>query len=66
MKSTKNILTIIIMILVMVTAILLLLTVFNITGGEETRKAIIKITEACGIIALASAILLVLSNGSNK
>lgn len=66
MKSTKNILTIIIMIFTVTTAILLLLTVFDVTGGEETRKAIIKVTEACGIIAIASAILMLLSSSAKK
>ncbi len=66
MKSIKNILAVIIMIFTIVTAILLLLMVFDIAGGDETRKAVIKVIEACGIIAAASAVLLALSSISKK
>lgn len=66
MKQTKNILLIIIMIFTVTTAILLLLMVFDMVGSEETKKAITKVTQACGIIAIASAILLALSGMAKK
>ena len=45
---------IIAMLFIMITAVLLLLTVFNIIGGTELREAILKLAAVCGIIAAAA------------
>lgn len=45
-----------------VTAVLILLAIFNVTGSDETQKLIVKLAGACSVVSAAAIVMFGLSN----
>jgi hypothetical protein len=62
MNSIKSIFTVIGMLFVVTTAVLVLMTIFDLAGSEETQRFIIKLAQASGVVAATALVLLGLTH----